>query len=137
MRQVAREHGIDVLMLSDFGHCAHVFWNAFSQSRVTKLGYAVSDEVLLESLAQTRQGDRKKVFKFVGDLVGDGFARDQFQNYIDGAGEQPTSSLPQSGATAMASGAIGGKEIALHVLGHPVPEMGRVVYDFQKRESSS
>lgn len=60
-------------------------------------------------------------------------AEDEFAEWVRGEGEQPTSSLPQSGATAMASGAIGGKELALHVLGHPVPVRGRVVYDFRRR----
>lgn len=135
VRQEARKHGIDVLMLSDFGHQAHVFWNPFRDEPDSSLGYGANDEVLLESLARTRSGDRSEVFEFVALLCGRDFAGDQFRAWIEGRGEQPTSSLPQSGATAMASGAIGGKELALRVLGHPLPPGRRVVYDLLHRRA--
>ncbi|MDP2316903.1 MAG: ThiF family adenylyltransferase [Pseudomonadota bacterium] len=133
VRQVAREHGIDVLMLSDFGHQAHVFWNPFRDVPDGPLGYGADDETLLAALAASKTGDRSKVFEFVGALCGPDYADDEFAAWIAGRGEQPTSSLPQSGATAMASGAIGGKELALRVLGHPLPPGNRAVYDLRRR----
>jgi len=137
VRQEARKHGIDVLMLSDFGHQAHVFWNPFREQPDSPLGYGAPDDVLLEALAQARSGDRSQVFEFVALLCGRDFAGDQFRAWIEGRGEQPTSSLPQSGATAMASGAIGGKELALRVLGHPLPPGHRVVYDLLHRRATT
>ena len=136
VRQEARKHRVDVLMLSDFGHQAHVLWNPFRTEPDSRLGYASSDDVLLEALAKARGGDRAKIFEFVALLCGEDFAGDQFRAWIEGRGEQPTSSLPQSGATAMASGAIGGKEIALRVLGYPVPAGRRVVYDLLHRRAT-
>jgi hypothetical protein len=136
VRQEARKHRVDVLMLSDFGHQAHVFWNPFRTEPDSRLGYASSDDLLLEALAKARGGDRAKIFEFVALLCGEDFAGDQFRAWIEGRGEQPTSSLPQSGATAMASGAIGGKEIALRVLGYPVPAGRRVVYDLLHRRAT-
>lgn len=133
VRQAAREHRIDVVMLSDFGHQAHVWWNPFSERRDAPIGYGAADAELLAALDAAKTGDRAKVFRFVEALCGQDFAGDQFGAWIAGKGEQPTGSLPQSGATAMASGAIGGKEIALRVLGNPIPATGRVVYDLLNR----
>lgn len=133
VREVAREHGIDVLMLSDFGHQAHVLWNPFRDAPDGPLGYGADDATLLAALAASKTGDRAKVFEFVGALCGHDYADAQFADFVDGRGEQPTSSLPQSGATAMASGAIGGKELALRVLGHPLPPGNRAVYDLLRR----
>ena len=133
VRQVAREHGIDVLMLSDFGHQAHVLWNPYRDVPGGPLGYGADDETLLAALAASKAGDRAKVFEFVGALCGHDYADAEFADFIAGRGEQPTSSLPQSGATAMASDAIGGKELALRVLGHPLPPGNRAVYDLLHR----
>lgn len=133
VRQVARERGVDVIMLSDFGHQAHVLWHPYSEIRSAPLAFGADDAALLEALEAAKTGDRAKVFAFVGALCGADFAGDQFAAWIAGQGEQPTGSLPQSGATAMTSGGIGGKEIALRVLGHPVPAGGRVVYDLLHR----
>ena len=133
VRQVAREHGVDVVMLSDFGHQAHLWWNPFSERANAPMGYGADDAALMAALAAAKTGDRAKVFEFVAALCGTDFAGDQFGAWMRGEGEQPTGSLPQSGATAMASGAIGGKEIALRVLGHGVPDTGRVVYDLLNR----
>ena len=133
VRQMARERRVDVVMLSDFGHQAHLWWNPFSERADAPIGYGADDVSLLAALAGAKTGDRAKVFAFVAALCGDDFAGDQFGAWIRGEGEQPTGSLPQSGATAMASGAIGGKEIALRVLGHAVPDTGRVVYDLLNR----
>lgn len=133
VRQVARERGVDVIMLSDFGHQAHLMWQPYSERGGAPLGLRTDDTSLLRALDETKRGSRAQVFEFVGKLCGADFASDQFAAWIAGEGEQPTGSLPQSGATAMASGAIGGKEIALRVLGHQTPPSGRVVYDLLHR----
>lgn len=133
VRHAARARGVDVVMLSDFGHQAHVWWNPFSDRADAPIGYGADDATLTAALAAAKTGDRAKVFEFVAALCGADFAGDQFGAWMRGEGEQPTGSLPQSGATAMASGAIGGKEIALRILGARVPETGRVVYDLLNR----
>ncbi len=133
VRHAARERGIDVVMLSDFGHQAHLWWNPFRERADAPIGYGADDATLMVALAGAKTGDRAKVFEFVAALCGADFAGDQFGAWMRGEGEQPTGSLPQSGATAMASGAIGGKEIALRILGHRVPDTGRMVYDLLNR----
>lgn len=133
VRQIARERGVDVIMLSDFGHQAHLMWQPYSERPDAPLGLRMDDEQLLRSLDASKHGDRAKVFEFVAALCGSDFASDEFATWIAGKGEQPTGSLPQSGATAMASGAIGGKEIALRVLGHSTPAGGRAIYDLLHR----
>ena len=131
VREVARAHGIDVLMMSDFGHAAHVQWNLFSVDRAAPLAHQATDAELYEALRQAREGQRSDVFRFIERLCGVDFATDTFKTWVDGHGEQPTSSLPQAGSTAMASGGIGGKELALRVLGHL--RSGRIVYDLLDR----
>lgn len=133
VRQAARRHGVDVLMMSDFGHRVHLMWNPFRTDPGGPLGLGAPDDELLAMLAATKAGDRSKLPLFIEALCGRDYAGDQFKAWLDGVGEQPTGSLPQSGATAMASGAIGGKELALHVLGHSPPPGNRVVYDLLGR----
>lgn len=133
VREVARRHGIDVLMLSDFGHRAHALWNPFRSEPRAPLGHAASDEELHALLAAVKAGDRSKLSPFITALCGEDSTGDEFSAWLRGEGEQPTGSLPQSGATAMASGAIGGKEIALHALGYPLPPGNRVIYDLLRR----
>jgi hypothetical protein len=133
VRESARRHGIDVLMMSDFGHQSHLLWNPFRTRPMSQLGYGATDEDLLTALAKAQCGDRNKVFEYMAAFAGNDFATDEFKSWMDGRGEHPTASLPQSGSTAMASGAIGGKELALHVLGHPLPKDNRVIYDMMRR----
>jgi hypothetical protein len=135
VREECRKHGIDVLMLSDFGHRVHVLWNFFRSHPTESIGYSATDVALRETLAAAKAGDRNKMFEFISGLCGDDFAGDQFKAWMDGKGEQPTSSLPQSGATAMASGAVGGKELALHLLGHHEGGSRRIVYDLLSRRA--
>lgn len=137
VRQRCRELRIDVNMESDFGNQVHVMWNPFRTHSEARLGHGVDDEALLGALEAARHGDRSKAFEFIGGLCGTDFATDQFKAWVEGRGEQPTSSLPQSGATAMASGAIGGKEIALRLLGFHADGPHRVVYDLQRRRAVS
>lgn len=134
IREACRRHGIDVLMLSDFGHRVHGMWNPFASRPQAPLGLAADDNWLTTTVAQAKAGDRSKIFAFVEGLCGPGYGDERTIAFASGKGEHPTSSLPQSGATAMASGAIGGKELALHVLGHDLSRRGRVMYDFLRRE---
>lgn len=136
VREEARRRGIDVIMMSDFGHRAHVLWNPYAADPNARIGYRATDDELRAALAALKTDGRVKLPEFLGAFCGDDAAGDQFEAWLDGRGEQPTGSVPQSGATAMASGAIGGKEIALHVLGHPVPPGNRVVYDLLRRTST-
>ena len=133
-RKVARQHGIDVLMISDFGNMAHAVWNPFKDHPQATLSQSGQDDAMLAALAALRAGDRRRVFDFVSHLCGDEFRSGTFGAFVRGEGEQVISGVPQSGATAMASGAIGGKELALRVLGHGYPAGNRVTYDFAARE---
>jgi hypothetical protein len=134
-RETARRHGVDVLMASDFGHRTDLLWNHFRDQPTSRMGRGTSDEDLLRALAATRGGDRTKFFDFAGALCGPDYAGDAFADWVAGRGEQPTGSMPQSGATAMASGALAGKELALHVLGHHRRQESpvRIVYDMLRR----
>jgi hypothetical protein len=133
-RKLARQHRIDVLMVSDFGNMAHAVWNPFRERPDATLARSGQDDAMLAALAMVRAGDRHKVFDFVSHLCGDEFRLGTFGAFVRGEGEQLISGVPQSGATAMASGAIGGKELAMRVLGHDYPLGNRVVYDFAARE---
>ncbi len=132
VRERARAHGIDVLMLSDFGHRAHVQWNHFQADAAAALGCGASDEALHAALGAARRGGRAEVMRFVESLCGEKVADAALLEFWEGRGEQPTASLPQSGAVAMASGAIGGKELALHVLGHS-RRPNRAIFDLLER----
>lgn len=122
LREYCRQHRIPVLMLSDFGHRVQVQFQDFKKDPKLSLGYKVSDEYVQETVTKAMTtGNRDDVFTFVRALCGNDFAVDEFNTWIEGKGEQPTSSLPQSGGTAMASGGIGGKLIALYLLGYTIP----------------
>jgi hypothetical protein len=130
LRRLARRHRIDVLMLSDFGHRTQVLWQPFGSNPDLTLGLA-EDERLLASFEASRQGDRTQLFACIEAFCGCNFRGDPFEDFVEGRGEQPTGSLPQSGATAQIAGGLGGKELALFVLGHRKYENTRqIVYDF-------
>lgn len=131
IRQAARRHGIDVLMMTDFGHRAHVLWNAFAQGGA--LGAGADQAALEKAVDGLRAGDRSQIMHFVDGLCGAGHGVDEFGAFLAGQGEQPTSSTPQSGATAMASGAIGGKELALWALGRRPARTHGFAYDLKHR----
>lgn len=133
VRKFCRKHRIPVLMLSDFGHCAIMqFWD-FAQNPDLSLGFECSDQELDAAVdAAMTSGNRSDVFKLIELMCGPDFARDEFAAWVAGTGEQPTSSLPQSGATALISGGIGGKTIARYFLGHSVPRYR--MYDFASGE---
>jgi hypothetical protein len=80
-------------------------------------------------------GNREAVFEFIRAFVGPECVRGEFADWVSGRGEQPTSSLPQSGATAMISGGMAGKAVALYLLGHSLP--ARAIYDFAAHSVSA
>jgi hypothetical protein len=129
IRKRCRQLGIGVMMLTDFGHQAILHFQDFKKTPDLPLAFAATDEECerLVERAQTT-GNRQDVFEFVRALLGPQCIRGEFKDWVDGLGEQPTSSLPQSGATALISGGIAGKAAALHLLGHDVPP--RTIYDF-------
>jgi hypothetical protein len=139
LRRLARQHQIDVLMLTDFGHRVHVMWNPFSTNPEATLGAAGNDARLLECLVEAKQGDRLKLFDCIDQLCRCDYRGDPFERFVNGAGEQPTGSIPQSGTTALIAGGVGGKELALRVLGRRrASETRGVSYDFlaEKVEAS-
>jgi hypothetical protein len=133
IRKVARRHRVDVLMLSDFGNRAHLVWNPFRDHPNAPLGAGGHDPELENALAAVKAGERAKLFDFIRLLCGPDYAGEAFDAFVWGREEQPTGSLPQSGATAMASGAIGGKELALRILGRPIGRTEWVYYDLEER----
>lgn len=134
LREKCREYGIDVVMLSDFGHRTHVLWNFFASQPLASLGYGNDDDGLAAAHAGLRAGDRTQLSEFIRGMCGEDSPGPRFVAWLEGQGEQPTSSMPQAGATAMAAGAVGGKELALHVLGHNEHrDHRRAIYDFADR----
>lgn len=130
LRKLCRKHGIPVLMLSDFGHHVQVQFQDYRSRPESGIGYRATDQQVEEALETAMtSGKREDRFDFIRLICGDDFAQDEFGEWVEARGEQPTSSLPQSGATAMTSGGIGGKIVALSLLGYPIPE--RFIYDLK------
>jgi hypothetical protein len=130
LRERCRKYNIPVLMLSDFGHLVQGQFQDFKNNINLPLGFNIADKelyILLESALTS--GKREDRFNFIKALCGNEFEKDEFGLWVQGAGEQPTSSLPQSGSTAMTSGGIGGKVIAMYLLGYKIPE--RFIYDLK------
>jgi hypothetical protein len=131
VRKRAREHGIPVFMASDLGNRAQVQLQDFAAHRHASLGFRITDAELLGRLERClTSGDRADFFALASGLLGTDFAVDEYKHWIDQVGEQPTSSIPQSGAVAQLSGALGGKLLALHRLGHPACE--RLIVDTRR-----
>ena len=131
LRRLARKHRVDVLMMTDFGHRTQVLWNPFRDNADATFGPAGNDAQLLEALAETKLGQREKVFEFVEQLCRCDFRGDPFERFTKGEGEQPTASLPQSGTTTMLAGGIGAKELVMRILGLRRTKItGGIVYDF-------
>lgn len=128
VRARCRQLKIPVLMLTDFGHAAIAHLQDFKRRSGLPLAYECSDEEASSLLDRgMTTGNRDDIFAFVEKFVGRDCLRGEFFDWVRGEGEQPTSSLPQSGSTAMLSGGIGGKWAALYALGHRLPE--RAIYD--------
>lgn len=131
VRRRARAHGIPVFMASDLGHRSQAQLQDYSRDRHAPLGYRIEDAELARRLERLLQsGDRKDLFGVAQGLVGNDFAVDEYAGWIEQRGEQPTSSIPQSGSVALMSGALGGKLLALHRLGHALSE--RIVIDTRR-----
>jgi molybdopterin/thiamine biosynthesis adenylyltransferase len=128
LRQRCRELGIPVLMMSDFGHVVASHFQDFARHPQLPIAYACDDAECQRSLERClTTGNRDDLFDFVHRFVGSDCMRDEFGQWIRGQGEQPTSSLPQSGATAMVAGGLAGKLVARYFLGHALP--ARAVHD--------
>jgi len=131
VRRRARKYGIPVFMASDLGHRSQAQLQDFSAHPSASLGYQIADEELMARLERCMtSGDRQDFFGVARGLVGNDFAVDEYADWIEQKGEQPTSSVPQSGSVAQLSGALGGKMLALHRLGHALSE--RVVIDTRR-----
>ncbi len=131
IRKRARLHGIPVLMASDLGHRSQAQVQDYSRDPGAPLGFRVPDQELLALLERClSSGDRADFFGLARGLLGDDFAVDEYRDWMEQLGEQPTSSIPQSGAVAQLSGALLGKLLALHRLGHDVGE--RVLIDTRR-----
>lgn len=131
VRKRARAHGIPVFMASDFGHRSQAQLQDFSANPNAPLGFRVGDEELFAQLERCMaSGARDDMFDVARALVGSDFAVDEYAAWMQQTGEQPTNSVPQSGSVAQLSGALGGKLIALHRLGHQLCE--RVIVDTRR-----
>jgi hypothetical protein len=131
VRKRAREHGIPVFMASDLGHRSQAQLQDFAADRNAPLGFQIADSELFARLERSlSSGNREDFFGVASGLVGNHFAVDEYKNWLEQRGEQPTSSMPQSGSVAQLSGALGGKLIALHRLGHAACE--RVIIDTRR-----
>lgn len=133
VRRRAREHGIPVFMASDLGHRCQAQLQDYSRDPGAPLGYRISDDELSRRLERCMQsGAREDLFAMASGLLGEGFAVDEYANWVEQRGEQPTSSVPQSGSVALLSGALCAKLLALHRLGHAGVE--RVIIDTRRLE---
>jgi hypothetical protein len=131
VRRRAREHGIPVFMASDLGHRSQAQLQDFSTNPHAPLGYQIPDDELMARLERCMtSGDRKDFFGVARGLIGNDFAVDEYKSWIEQTGEQPTSSVPQSGSVAQLSGALGGKLLAMHRLGHTLSE--RIIIDTRR-----
>jgi len=131
VRRRARQHGIPVFMASDLGHRSQAQFQDFSANPNATLGYHIADEELMSRLERCmHSGDRNDFFGVASGLVGNDFAVDEYASWIAQTGEQPTNSVPQSGSVAQMSGALGGKLLALHRLGHVLSE--RIIIDTRR-----
>jgi hypothetical protein len=118
-------------MATDIGHRAQVQFQDYSADRQAPLGFRVADDELLRRLERLMStGSRTDLFSFVESLIGPGFAVDEYAAWIEQRGEQPTNSVPQSGSVAQLSGALTGKWLSMHRLGHRLNE--RVIFDARR-----
>jgi molybdopterin/thiamine biosynthesis adenylyltransferase len=131
LRRRCRELGIPVLMMSDFGHVVASHFQDFARHPKLSIAHACDDAECQRALERClTTGNREDLFDFVHGFVGSDCMRDEFERWIRGEGEQPTSSLPQSGATAMVAGGLAGKLVARYFLGHQLP--ARAVHDLAR-----
>ncbi|MDE2025862.1 MAG: hypothetical protein KGJ07_05190 [Patescibacteria group bacterium] len=131
LRKQCRKHKIPLLMISDWGHMVEAQFYDYKNNPSLSMGYKTSDETIETQLNTAMEsGKREDRFSFIRSLCGPEFEVEEFGMWVRGEGEQPTSSLPQSGSTAMASGGIGGKLVAYYLLGYTIPQ--RIIFDFKK-----
>lgn len=131
VRKRARHYGIPVFMASDLGHRAQGQLQDYAANPEAPLGYRIEDEELLTRLERCMaSGSRADFIAVAAALVGNDFAVDEYADWLEQKGEQPTSSVPQAGSVAQLSGALLGKLLALHRLGHCIGE--RVTIDTRR-----
>lgn len=123
LREECRKRRVPVIMISDFGHRVLVQVHDYRRYPDSLLGYNVPDAELKEKLRRAIEtGNRTAIFEFVAALCGEDYAKDEVGRFIAGEDEQPTSSLPQSGATALVAGGVGAKIVWQYCLGYELPE---------------
>jgi len=133
IRKRARAHGIPVFMASDLGNRAQIQLQDYATSPEAALGYRIPDAELLARVERCMaRGSREDRAQAAEALLGSNFATDEFAQWMQQQGEQPTSAIPQSGSVALLGGAFLGKLLALHRLGHPLCE--RLVLDTRRLE---
>jgi hypothetical protein len=131
VRRRARRYRIPVLMASDLGNRAQVQIQDYAASPDASLGFRVTDVELEACLERCMSSGSREDFIRVSDaMLGEGFATDEFAHWVQRRGEQPTSSVPQSGGVALLGGALTGKLLALHRLGHTLCE--RLILDTRR-----
>lgn len=119
-RILCKKYKIPLIMISDFGHTIQCQFHDFRKKN-TPLGYQVSDKYLQNVTNDAlSKGSRESRFQLIEALCGDYFKAGTFGKWVRGEGEQPTSSIPQSGATAMITGGLGAKMVARLILGHRI-----------------
>jgi hypothetical protein len=129
LRERCRELGVPVLMMTDFGHVVATHFQDFARLPTQWIASECVDDACRRLLKKClTSGNREDLFAFVERFVGTDCIRDEFGAWVRGSGEQPTSSLPQSGATAMVAGGMAAKAVARYLLGHSLPP--RAVQDF-------
>lgn len=123
LREECRKRRVPVIMLSDFGHRVLVQIHDYRNKPNSLLGCDVPDTELNEKLHRAIDtGNRVAIFEFIAALCGEDYARDEIRRFIAGEGEQPTSSMPQSGATALVAGGVGAKVVWQYFLGYELPD---------------
>ncbi len=131
LKELCRANGIPLLTIGDFGHRAHVQFKDFARYPDLNLGFGIDDEELYNRYHLVQEsGNRDHLFTFIEGACGPEYAADEFAIWEREEGEQPTSSLPQLGSTALVTGGIGGEIAAMHALGHTIPEL--TVFDLKQ-----
>jgi hypothetical protein len=123
--ELCRKFGIDEMQFSDFGPvCEMQFW-AYSKKGQHSLGYKLTDQEFKQIIAGALEGkNREARFKVFDGLCGPFHRKiDGFSAWEKGEGEQPVSSIPQSGATAMSAGSLAGIIVSMYILGFKIPNV--------------
>lgn len=122
LRTAARDKGIMLAMMSDFGLMPSAEVADFSAYPERTLALGVPDEDLVEAVDKIAGGGPREFWNFVEKLCGPNFRKGACGEVIvEEKGEQTTGGLAQLGGTAMASGRLAALVVAWKLLGHPLP----------------